>query len=204
MELLEQIRREGEERVQTILREAEEEAQRRLQAAEEELSRWREEALKRADSEIEGEKRLILSRARARAREIVLRAKSEAGEQLFRRLLEEAEKLREDAKRYKAFLARCLKEAEEEIGGPLVLYVDPRDEKVVKALLKGKDHKMESSLKTLGGFLATNERGDLLVDNRLETRIQKLREVHRAALSRELFGAQAPTQPQPQAQTAVA
>ncbi len=192
MELLEKIRREGEERVQTILREAEEEAQRRIQAAEEELSRWREEALKRADSEIEGEKRLILSRARARAREIVLRAKSEAGEQLFRSLLEEAEKLREDAKRYKAFLARCLKEAEAEIGGPLVLYVDPRDEKLVKSLLKGKDHKIGGSIKTLGGVLATNERGDLLVDNRLETRIQKLREIHRAALSYELFGAQAP------------
>lgn len=192
MELLEKIRREGEERIQALLQEAEEEAQRRLQAAEEELSRWREEALKHAASEIEGEKRLILSRTRARAREVVLRAKSEAGEQLFRRLLEEAKKLREDAKRYTAFLARCLQEAEGEIGGPLVLYIDPRDEKVIKGLLKGKGHKIGGSIKALGGFLATNERGDLLVDNRLETRIQKLREIHRAALSRELFGVQAP------------
>jgi V/A-type H+-transporting ATPase subunit E len=192
MELLEKIRREGEERIQALLQEAEEEAQKRFRAAEEELARWREETLRRADSEIEGEKRLVLSRARARAREIVLRAKSEAGEQLFRRLLEEAEKLREDAKRYKSFLTRCLKEAEGEIGGPLVLYIDPRDEKVIKSLIKGKDHKIGGSIKTLGGFLATNERGDLLVDNRLETRIQKLREIHRAALSRELFGAQVP------------
>jgi len=193
MELLSQIEAEGKRRAEAIRAEAEEEARRRLQAAEEELAAWREEALKKARNEIEGEKRLILSRARARAREIVLRAKSEAGERLFRKLREEAEKLREDAKRYKAFLARRLEEAEAEIGGPLVLHVDPRDEKAIKALLKGTEHKIGGQIRTLGGFLATNERGDLLVDNRLETRLEILRQRYRARLA-ELFG-QAEPQP---------
>jgi vacuolar-type H+-ATPase subunit E/Vma4 len=192
MELLEKIRREGEEKVAAILREAEEEAQRRLEAAERALEQWREEALKRAQGEAESEKRLILSRARAQAREIVLRAKSEAGERLFQELVAEAERLREDPERYKAFLKRCLEEAEQEIQGPLVLQVDPRDEAIFEELLQGTPHKIQGHIRTLGGFIATNERGDLLIDDRIETRIQKLRELHRAELSRALFAQAAP------------
>ncbi len=192
MELLDKIRQEGEERVRAILQEAEEEARRRFEAAERELEQWREEALKRARGEIESEKRLILSRARARAREIVLRAKSEAGERLFQALVEEAKGLRERPEEYKAFLKRCLEEAEQEIQGPLVLQVDPRDEPLFKELLQGTPHKVQGHIKTLGGFIATNERGDLLVDDRIETRIQKLRELHRAELSRALFAQTAP------------
>ena len=193
MELLEKIRKEGEARVQAVLRRAEEEAQRLLQRAEEELARWREAALKRAQAEAETEKRLILSRARARAREVVLKAKGEAGERLFRALVEEARKLRERPEAYKAFLKRCLEEAEREIQGPLVLQIDPRDEALVAELLQGTPHKLGGRLKTLGGFVATNERGDLLVDDRLETRIQRLRERHRAELGQALFAS--PTAP---------
>jgi V/A-type H+-transporting ATPase subunit E len=193
-ELLERIRREGEERINSLLREAEEEAKRRLEAAISELSRWREEALKRAHIEAEGEKRLILSRARARAREIVLKAKSEAGEELFRRLAQEAKELRQNSQHYKAFLKHCLDEAAREIQGTLLLQVDPQDEELLGELLEGTPHRIGGHIKTLGGFLATNERGDLLVDERLETRIQKLRELHRAELSRELFAPAAAVQ----------
>lgn len=187
MELLTVIEREGEERATAILCQAEEEAQRRLEEAERELQAWREEFTKQARGEIEGEKRTILSRARAQAREAVLRAKSEAGERLFAELVREAGRLRADPRRYKAFLAHCLREAEEEIDGPLVLQIDPRDEKIIKGLLKGTPHTVGSSLETLGGFMATNERGDLLVDNRLETRIANLRQRYRAELSAAIF-----------------
>jgi len=187
MELLERIRQEGEQKVRAVLREAEEEARCRLEAATCELERWREEAIRRAKIESEGEKRLILSRARARAREMVLKAKSEAGEELFQRLTQEAASVRRDAERYKAFLRRCLKEAEKEIQGALVLQVDPQDERLISGLIEGTPHKIGGHIRTLGGFVATNERGDLLVDERFETRIQKLRELHRAELSRELF-----------------
>jgi vacuolar-type H+-ATPase subunit E/Vma4 len=193
MELLTVIEREGEERMAAILREAEEEAKSRLEKAERELQAWRAEFTKQARQEIEGEKRTILSRVRAQAREVVLRAKSEAGERLFAELVREAGQLREDPKRYKTFLAHCLREAGEEIDGPLVLQIDPRDEKIVKGLLKGTPHTVGGSIETLGGFIATNERGDLLVDNRLETRIANLRQRYRAELSAAIF------QPEPAA-----
>jgi len=187
MELLRKIEEEGEREARQILEEAEEEARRRLEEAERELARWREEALKQARAQIEGEKRLIISRARAKAREVVLRAKGEAAERLFEELSKEAAGLRADPGKYQEFLKRCLKEAEGEIEGPLVLQIDPQDEEVIKALLEGTPHKIGGRLKTLGGFIATNERGDLLVDNRLETRIANLRQRYRPELSTALF-----------------
>ncbi len=187
MELLERITREGERGAEQIRAQAEEEARRRLAEAERRLVAWRAETLQRAKQEIEGEKRTLLSRARAQAREIVLRAKSEAGERLFAELVREAGQLREDPKRYKKFLAHCLKEAEQEINGPLVLQIDPRDEKIVKGLLKGTPHTLGGSIEALGGLIATNERGDLLVDDRLETRIANLRQHYRAKLSAAIF-----------------
>jgi len=187
MELLKKIEEEGEREARQILKEAEEEARRRLEEAERELARWREEALKQARAQIEGEKRLIISRARAKAREVVLRAKGEAAERLFEELSKEAAGLRADSGKYQEFLKRCLKEAESEIEGPLVLQIDPQDEQIIKTLLEGTPHKIGGRLKTLGGFIATNERGDLLVDNRLETRIANLRQRYRPELSTALF-----------------
>lgn len=193
MELLERITREGERGAEQIRAQAEEEARRRLAEAERRLVAWRAETLQRAEQEAEGEKRLILSRARAHAREIVLRAKSEAGEQLFSELSQEAACLRSDPERYRAFLARCLQEAESEIRGPLVLHVDPRDEELMEELLRGTQHRLGDRIETPGGFLATNERGDLLVDNRLETRIVNLRQRYRPELSAALFDRAVPS-----------
>lgn len=187
MELLKKIEEEGERQVRQILEEAEEEAKHRLEEAERELARWREEALKQARAQIEGEKRLIISRARAKAREVVLRAKGEAAERLFEELSKEAAGLRSEPEKYRQFLERCLKEAEGEIEGPLVLQIDPQDEGIIKELLAGTPHKIGGQLKTLGGFVATNERGDLLVDNRIETRIANLRQRYRPELSVALF-----------------
>ncbi len=187
MELLKKIEEEGQKQAQKILAEAEEEAGRRLAEAEKYLQAWQEQRLKQAQHEIEGEKRLILSRARAQARATVLRAKGQAAEKLFEQLSKEMAGLRSDPVKYRALLAHCLKEAEREIPGPLVLQIDPQDEPLLKELIRGTPHAIGGKIKTLGGFIATNQRGDLLVDNRLETRIANLRLLYRPALSKALF-----------------
>jgi len=187
MELLRKIEEEGEREVQSILDESEREAQALLEKNERELEAWRSERLREAESQIDSEKRLIISRARAKAREIVLRAKGQAAERLFDGLSEAAAEFRNDKRVYKAFLTRCLKESESEIENGLVLEIDKRDKEIVSEVIKGTSHSIEPKIRTLGGFIATNKAGDLLVDNRLETRIANLRQQHRADLSKELF-----------------
>lgn len=187
MELLKKIDEEGKRQAQRILDEAEAKAQQRLAEAEQQIQAWHEEHLKHARQEIESEKRLILSRARARARETVLRAKGQAAERLFEQLSRDVAGLRSDPAKYRVFLAHCLKETEREIPGPLVLQIDPQDEGLVRELLKSTPHTIGDKIKTLGGFVVTNQRGDLLIDNRLETRIANLRQHYRPELSQALF-----------------
>lgn len=187
MELLKRIEEEGEAKADRVRQEAEEQARRRREEAERELEAWREQALQDAKARVENEKRLVTSRARAQARSKVLRAKADSARALYDRLSEEAEGLREDADAYKGFLGNCLKEAEAEIGGDLVVQFDERDQGVFDELLNGTDHQKGESIRTIGGFIATSASGDLLVDNRLETRIENLIRQHRPELSRALF-----------------
>lgn len=187
MELLRKIEEEGSREVQKILDDSEKSARELLTNAEADLAVWREERMRDAQSEIESEKRLIISRARAKAREVVLRAKGSAAEKLFADLAQEAAGFREDKRVYKAFLARCLKESESQIDGALVLEIDPQDKDSVSEVIKGSKHSIGREIRTIGGFVATNKEGNLLVDNRLETRIANLRQQHRSELSGELF-----------------
>ncbi len=187
MELLKKIEQEGEQELRAILAETETEAREQLASAEQELKSWRDERMKQAQAEIEAEKRLVTSRARARAREVVLRAKGLAAERLFSDLTHEAANFRKQKETYQTFLSRCLKESEGQIQGGLILEIDPQDEAIVKEVIKNTAHKIGAKIKTIGGFIATNQKGDLLVDNRLETRIANLRQQHRAELSQALF-----------------
>ena len=187
MELLKRIEEEGEAKADQVRQEAEAQARRRREEAEREIEAWREQTLQDAKARIENEKRLITSRARARARSTVLRAKADSARALYDRLSEAAERLREDADAYKRFLGNCLKEAESEIGGDLVVQFDERDQGVFDELLNGTDHQRGESTRTIGGFIATSASGDLLVDNRLETRIENLIRQHRPELSVQLF-----------------
>lgn len=189
MEILNRIEKEGQKKARRIKEEAEEQAERRLEQAKREIETWREGRLSEARQEIENERRLVLSRARARARQAVLRAKADVTRTLTERLSGELAQLREDSERYAAFLERCVEEAEEEIGSPLILEIDSRDRPIVDKLLQERgDHAVEERITTIGGLVATSREGDLLVDNRLETRIENLIHRRRPELSRALFG----------------
>jgi vacuolar-type H+-ATPase subunit E/Vma4 len=187
MELLNQIEQAGEAEAERILADAAAQAKQRLEQAEREIAAWIEAYRRNELHQIEQEKRLIISRARAQARGVFLKAKSRVAEVLFERLLQETGSLRKDSARYKAFLERCLREAEREIQGPLVLHIDPADEAIVRDLIRGTAHQIGEKIRTRGGFIATNAQGNLVLDNRLETRIANLRQRYRPELGKALF-----------------
>jgi vacuolar-type H+-ATPase subunit E/Vma4 len=186
MELLRQIEEEGERKIQELLEQAERQAQELLAQTEREIARERERALNELHAQLEQERRAALSRAHAHARAEFLRAKNSVIEGLFKRLAEEMTRLRTDPEKYRKFLQRALHEAEQAIPGPLVIHAAPEDQKLVQELLKNTHHKLGEPVPTVGGLVATNERGDLVVDNRLETRLATLRARYRAELGRAL------------------
>lgn len=187
MELLKQIEREGECQAQEILSKAQAQAQEILSQTEREIAQERERALRELTVQLEQERRATLSRARSQARAEHLRAKSHLTQELFEGLSAEVVHLRGDPGRYKRFLEVSLREAERAISGPLVVRVASEDQKLMAELLKGTPHKLGEPVAAQGGLWATNERGDLVVDNRWETRLASLRMRYRAELSRALF-----------------
>ncbi len=195
MDLLAQIEREGAQEAERVTAEAETEAQGRLARAEQEIAAEVEAYRQGERHRMEQEQRLIVSRARAQARAIFLRAKSRVAEELFERLVEDTANVRGDAARYRTFLQRCLREAEQEVRASLVLHADTADQSVITELIQGTGHRLGEAIKTLGGFIATDAGGQLVVDNRLETRIANLRQRARAEVGKALFVGAASTSP---------
>ncbi|MCS7198204.1 MAG: V-type ATP synthase subunit E [Candidatus Bipolaricaulota bacterium] len=186
MELLRQIEAEGERQVQELLAQAERQAQEILAQAEHEIAQERERALKELEAQVDRERQAALSRAHSQARAELLKAKNSVAEALFERLAQEMAQLRSDPARYRRFLERCLREVEQAIPGPLVVRAAPEDQKLLRELLAGTQHTLGDPVKTVGGILALNERGDLVVDNRLETRLANLQARYRLEIGRAL------------------
>jgi len=187
MELLERIEKQGEQEAQRIIAEAEEQVKKLLLEEEQKTREWVEAFKREQQAKIEQEKRLILSRARAKAWESILLAKSRAAATLFDKLSMDAASLRTQSENYKRFLEMCLREAEREIQEPLVLQIDSKDQQLIQELLRGSQHRIGSVISTLGGFIASNTKGTVVVDNRLETRIANLKNIYRPELSKTLF-----------------
>jgi vacuolar-type H+-ATPase subunit E/Vma4 len=187
MDLLDQISQEGQREADRIVSEADAQARERIARADEEIAAQTEAYREGERNRIEQERRLIISRARAQARAKFLKAKGQVADVLFQRLQQETANLRSDTEAYRAFLSRCLREAEREIPGSLVLQIDPRDTQVVTDLLQGSSSRIGDNIRTLGGFIATNADGDLVFDDRLETRIENLRQKYRPELGKALF-----------------
>jgi V/A-type H+-transporting ATPase subunit E len=186
MELLRQIEEEGERKIRELLEQAERQAQELLAQTEREIARERERALNELRAQLEQERRAALSRAHAQARTEQTRAVTTAIEELFHNLANEMARLREDPQRYRQFLQRCLREAHEAIQGTLVVRADPQDSSIVQELLRDTPHKLGEPIRTVGGLMVTNDRGDVIVDNRLETRLANLKARSLAELGRAL------------------
>jgi len=186
MELLRQIEEEGERKIRELLEQAERQAQELLAQTEREIARERERALNELHAQLEQERRAALSRAHAQARTEQTRAVTTAIEELFQNLANEMARLREDPQRYRQFLQRCLREAHEAIQGTLVVRADPQDSSIVQELLRDTPHKLGEPIRTVGGLMVTNDRGDVIVDNRLETRLANLKARSLVELGRAL------------------
>lgn len=187
MELLKQIEQEGERRIQSVLAQAHRQAEELIAQTEREISAMRERTLQALSVQLEQERRAALSRARTQARAEFLRAKSQVADRLFEQLSTDISQLRADPARYKKFLQTCLQEAERTIAEPLILYGAAEDRAILQELAAHAGHKLGEPIPTLGGLLATNERGDLVVDNRLETRLATLRARYRVELGKSFF-----------------
>jgi V/A-type H+-transporting ATPase subunit E len=206
----------GAETIATLVRKIEEEARRRaeelLKEKRSQVKKALEEARKKAEEEkmaaldkakvkAKLEKDLILRKARSEARWMRLTAREELIERVFRRAEKEFKESIKDKQTYARVLSGLIEEAAVELGGgTLTVSLDARglevlSPEVLRRIAKSVKKRvkvltvLELSRKPINavGVVVRSKDGSVEVNNTLEARMRRLREVLRPQVARILF-----------------
>lgn len=148
--------------------------------------RYREDV----DRELELERRRIISSVKEKNRIEVLRAKNEVLERAFREASLALARAR-GSPSYREFLRRCIQECIAELeGAKIVIHSDRRDEPLCREILKemGRNCEVIPDLESSGGVNARSADGRFIVQNTIESRLERASERLRPPLFELLFG----------------
>ncbi|MCP1662362.1 MAG: hypothetical protein D5R99_02030 [Methanocalculus sp. MSAO_Arc1] len=185
----------SEQLIKTVDESAEEEIQRILEEAEARAERIREEAdaegMKLKQLHLEHWKnagaleRISVVAAREKARLELLQIKEEFFEAVFLRAEEEIASFRESPE-YETFLKAATREALSLLDhDAAILHIDPADQDLFSRIKTdtGLNHDVIADIETPGGLIAMTPDESIAVDNTLESRLAKSREL----LRKEIF-----------------
>lgn len=170
-DILEAIAAEAEAEATAILRQVEAEAAEQRAAAEKQANARRQQLLAEAEAQAAQERSRLLHRARLDT----IRRLVEVQEQAFLAALniakDELARIR-CRPEYDAVFAALLREALAVSEELTVVRVDPRDGERAMALV-GATHTVEPTLTTWGGVVALSRDGRVMVENTLESRLER-------------------------------
>lgn len=178
--ILASIESSGEAEIDRLRSEAESRAQQILEAAERKAAIVREEARRAALWPATAERARRLHQAKLEA----LRTVGEIRNQLIETTLSETRRHLADLHAdpdYPLILRRLIAEAVDALGeaelhnGRVVLEIDPQDERLIRHILDdlGVDVQVVSSLHGWGGIVVTSSDGRVVVNNTLESRLER-------------------------------
>lgn len=179
---IEEIKQDGQQRVNEIISEADRE-----------VSRIRRLRLKRIEDAIKSECTSTVYSASLKAKSVLIKAQEETVDEAFRlaeqRLTEQRSK-EEYPKIFELLLDECL----EALDGEAVLQVRQDDQALVESLMANRQvpyRISETPLEASGGLVAGSLGGEVVVHNSFESRLSKAKKTLRLEISNALFGSQA-------------
>ena len=192
--IIHRIEEDTEAKAKALTKEAEGKARATISEAEGKAAETRSGIVGRGEREAEQERQRILANAKLRERKAKLDAKEAVIKEAFS-LAEEKLKEAASGKEYQAVLKNLLQEAVASLGsGTLVVMGRKEDAKHLKEILpavaKGSGVAMKLSSETInaaGGVVVKTEDGRVEVNNTFETRLARLRDDLRPAVSKILF-----------------
>lgn len=192
--IIHRIEEDTEAKAKALTREAEGKARAIISEAEGKAAETRSGILGRGEREAEQERQRILANAKLRERKAKLDAKEEVIKEAFS-LAEEKLKEATSGKEYQAVLKNLLQEAVASLGsGTLVVMGRKEDAKHLKEVLPAVAKESGANLKlsnetinAAGGVIVKTEDGRVEVNNTFETRLARLRDDLRPAVSKILF-----------------
>ncbi|MBI4344387.1 MAG: hypothetical protein HY555_02250 [Euryarchaeota archaeon] len=188
--IIHRIEEDTEAKAKALTREAEGKARAIISEAEGKAAETRSGIVGRGEREAEQERQRILANAKLRERKAKLDAKEEVIKEAFG-LAEEKLKEAASGKEYQAVLKNLLQEAVASLGsGSLVVMGRKEDAKHLKEVLPAVAKGLKLSNETIsaaGGVIVKTEDGRVEVNNTFETRLARLRDDLRPAVSKILF-----------------
>lgn len=192
--IIHRIEEDTEAKARALTKEAEGKARAIISEAEGKAAETRSGIVGRGEREAEQERQRILANAKLRERKAKLDAKEEVITAAFS-LAEEKLKEAASGKEYQAALKNLLQEAVASLGsGSLVVMGRKEDAKHLKEVLPAVAKESRASLKlsnetisAAGGVIVKTEDGRVEVNNTFETRLARLRDDLRPAVSKILF-----------------
>lgn len=183
-EMLNALEAEAKENGDIILAEAKAQANEILSEAKAKGEKLAANSFDRAVQRAKLERAKILSAAQFDVKKEVLIAKEKVVEELFTKVEAEA---KQEFENNESLLKILADEAISKFEGQKVkVYVNNTSKDLAEKVLNGQQ--IEGTLNTIGGLKVTSENGRISVDNTVEGRLRKIRQVFEPEIIKTLFG----------------
>ncbi|MBR1369378.1 hypothetical protein RJ53_07680 [Methanocalculus chunghsingensis] len=186
--LIETVELSAEEKIREIQQTTGSLAERIREEARAEGEKVRDQHYAAAERAIALERSAILT-ARERNKLDILRTKDDVFQKTFNEAEKKLETIRDDP-RYRTFLDKVITGLSGEMEGAFTLHVDERDLELCKGIVAyhGLEITLIPDISCMGGVIARSSDGFLTVQNTLESRLQRSKEVLRSEVFRILNG----------------
>lgn len=188
-EMLTALEQEGLDDVKRIDSEAEAYENQILLEAEEEAKKIHEVSMKNADEEVRLEKARMISRANFQVKKEIVRVKEAMVNKVFDEITKRVENLRSQSS-YESVFEKLASEAISGIPGKVVVSVDQADEALARKTFEkmGIDCPIKTDFKCSGGLKAMSEDGNIVLNNSIDSRIDKAKQFLMTDIIKVLFG----------------
>jgi len=183
-ELIEDIKRDTEQRREEILEEARKKADEILEQARAEVEKILRAGEEDAKRLAESERRERLSSARLQAGRIVAEAREEVVERAISRMWEHLLELKK-GEEYKEFLRKVIEQGKSELGGKVYVSASPEDFELIKSIAPDVEI---SELDTKGGVVLTSEDRKVWIESTFESLMAENMEKIRLMIYEHVFG----------------
>jgi len=186
--LIETVELSAEEKIREIQQTAEDLAERIREEARAEGEKVRDQHYASAEGAVDLARSAILT-ARERNKLDMLRTKDDVFQKAFNEAERKLETIRGDP-RYRTFLDKVITGLSGEMKGPYTLHVDERDLELCEGIVaaQGLEITLIPDISCMGGVIARSSDGSLTVQNTLESRLKRSKEVLRSEIFRILNG----------------
>lgn len=187
-EMLKALKAEATEKGEAILAEAKAEVNEILKEAQAEGEKLAAQSMQRVEQKLRMEKAKILSAANFDVKKEVLKAKEKVIDELFTKTQAQA---KQDLSTDKGFFKGLAKEALTMFNGQSVkILVNKNSKSMAEEVLAdmGTNCKVEDGLASIGGLKVSSEDSRVTVDNTIESRLEKIRQIYEPQIIKNLFG----------------